>query len=49
MEIIAPYLVYFGIGAVAGLVAGVFGLGGGAIVVPVLIFAFQWQGMAPRC
>lgn len=48
MEIIAPYLVYFGIGAVAGLVAGVFGLGGGAIVVPVLIFAFQWQGMAPE-
>ncbi|TAL07711.1 MAG: sulfite exporter TauE/SafE family protein, partial [Porticoccaceae bacterium] len=37
-----------GIGAVAGLVAGVFGLGGGAVVVPVLIFAFQWQGMAPE-
>lgn len=42
-----PYLVYFGIGALAGLVAGVFGLGGGAVVVPVLIFAFKWQGMAP--
>jgi uncharacterized membrane protein YfcA len=42
-----PYLVYVGIGALAGLVAGVFGLGGGAVVVPVLVFAFKWQGMAP--
>ncbi len=48
MEIITPYLVYLVIGAVAGLVAGVFGLGGGAVVVPVLIFTFQWQGMAPE-
>ncbi|MFO6422525.1 sulfite exporter TauE/SafE family protein [Motilimonas sp. KMU-193] len=33
-------LIYPLLGAVAGLIAGLFGLGGGIIIVPVLIFAF---------
>tara|TARA_B100000767_G_C19761257_1_gene535258 strand:- start:453 stop:1241 length:789 start_codon:yes stop_codon:yes gene_type:complete len=32
------------IGAVAGLLAGLFGVGGGAIIVPILIFMFTLQG-----
>ncbi len=49
MDAIAVSLaLYLGIGAVAGLVAGLFGLGGGAVVVPVLIFAFHWQGVSPE-
>lgn len=43
-----PLALYLGIGVVAGLVAGLFGLGGGAVVVPVLILAFHWQGVAPE-
>ena len=39
---------YLGIGAVAGLIAGLFGLGGGAVVVPLLILAFHSQGVAPQ-
>lgn len=40
-------VLYLGIGAVAGLIAGLFGLGGGAVVVPLLILAFHGQGVAP--
>ena len=32
------------IGAIAGLLAGLFGVGGGAIIVPLLIFIFSVQG-----
>ena len=40
------YLIYFGLGAVAGLISGLFGLGGGVIIVPILIIAFEWQGIS---
>ena len=36
---------YLAIGAVAGLVAGLFGVGGGVIIVPALIYAFAMQGL----
>lgn len=39
------WLIYLLAGAVAGLVAGLFGLGGGIVVVPVLAVVFSWQGM----
>lgn len=43
--IIASYLIA---GIFAGLTAGLFGVGGGLVVVPILIFVFQWQGVSPE-
>jgi uncharacterized membrane protein YfcA len=36
------------LGAIAGLLAGLLGIGGGLIIVPVLILTFQWQGVRPE-
>ncbi len=33
-------------GIVAGLTAGLFGIGGGLIIVPILVTVFSWQGMS---
>ncbi|WP_404375077.1 sulfite exporter TauE/SafE family protein [Vreelandella aquamarina] len=38
---------YLALGAVAGTMAGLFGVGGGIIIVPVLVFAFGLQGIPP--
>ncbi len=40
-------LFYFIIGAIAGTIGGLFGVGGGVIVVPALILAFTAQGFSP--
>lgn len=37
-------LLFVGVGAFAGVLAGLFGVGGGAIIVPILIFIFTLQG-----
>ncbi len=42
------FLLYLVLGAGAGVMAGLFGIGGGLIIVPVLIFSFTIQGMAPE-
>ena len=42
--IIASYLLA---GIFAGLTAGLFGVGGGLVVVPILVFAFELQGFTP--
>ena len=42
--IIASYLIA---GIFAGITAGLFGVGGGLVVVPILIFIFHWQGVSP--
>lgn len=42
LTIIALYL---GLGAVAGVLAGLLGIGGGLVIVPMLVFAFTWQGL----
>ena len=39
-------ITYLVLGAFAGLVAGLLGVGGGLIIVPVLVFIFTGQGMA---
>lgn len=40
----AGYLV---LGGLAGLLAGLFGIGGGIIIVPALVISFEIQGVAP--
>src|SRR5574343_821797 len=36
------------LGAVAGIAAGLFGIGGGALIVPVLVWLFQAQQFNPE-
>ncbi len=43
---ISGWLFYLSLGAAAGVLAGLFGVGGGAIIVPMLIFAFSAQSFA---
>jgi len=38
-------LIYLGVGALAGLTAGLLGLGGGAVIVPALYMVFVAQGL----
>ncbi|WP_299235962.1 sulfite exporter TauE/SafE family protein [uncultured Halomonas sp.] len=39
---------YLALGAVAGTLAGLFGVGGGLIIVPALVVAFGVQGVSPE-
>ncbi|HLD68123.1 MAG TPA: sulfite exporter TauE/SafE family protein [Pseudomonas sp.] len=41
------FLLYVLLGACAGVLAGLFGVGGGIIIVPVLVFSFAAQGFEP--
>jgi len=40
------FIIYLTLGAVVGVVAGLLGVGGGLIIVPVLIVLFKYQGMS---
>lgn len=40
------WLSYAGAGVIAGLLAGLFGIGGGLIIVPILLLVFSWQTMS---
>lgn len=40
---ITTWLVYLGSGSLAGLLAGLLGVGGGIVIVPMLVFMFAWQ------
>ena len=42
------FALYLLLGAAAGVLAGLFGVGGGIIIVPVLVFSFTAQGFAPE-
>ena len=42
------YLFYLMVGSIAGLISGLFGLGGGAVIVPLLIFTFLARGISPE-
>lgn len=46
MSILLTLLGYLALGACAGTLAGLFGVGGGLIIVPALVFAFEVQGVA---
>lgn len=37
---------YLGVGVIAGVLAGLFGIGGGLVIVPMLVIAFTWQGVS---
>ncbi len=40
-------LIYGMVGATAGLLAGLLGIGGGMVIVPMLLFGFSFQGFSP--
>ncbi len=40
------WIAYLVAGLVSGLLAGLFGIGGGLIIVPILMLVFGWQGMS---
>ena len=42
------FALYLGFGAVAGVLAGLLGLGGGIIFVPMFNYAFRWQQLPPE-
>lgn len=45
MDVVQILLIYLLTGCLSGLLGGLFGLGGGIIIVPALIFVFTWQGV----
>lgn len=42
------WLAYLGIGALVGFAAGLLGIGGGVVMVPLLVFVFTASGLAPE-
>jgi uncharacterized membrane protein YfcA len=39
------FALYLGVGAVAGVLAGLLGIGGGLVIVPMLVFCMELQGL----
>jgi len=48
MSLLTVVAGYLGAGALAGVLAGVFGIGGGLIIVPALTYAFAHQHVSPE-
>jgi hypothetical protein len=46
MTLIGVFILYLLLGALAGTMAGLFGIGGGLVIVPVLIFSFGFVGVS---
>ncbi|MFL0796197.1 MAG: sulfite exporter TauE/SafE family protein [Cellvibrionaceae bacterium] len=45
MDIVTLAIIYLSLGAVAGLTAGLFGIGGGVVIVPALLLTFPFLGV----
>jgi uncharacterized membrane protein YfcA len=41
-------LIYLGVGAIAGVLAGLLGVGGGLVIVPMMVITLGWQGIPPE-
>jgi uncharacterized membrane protein YfcA len=41
------FLIYIGVGSAIGFLAGFFGIGGGLLIVPILIFGYEQSGVSP--
>jgi len=41
-------LMYLGVGAIAGVLAGLLGVGGGLVIVPMMVFTLTWQAVPPE-
>ena len=39
------FAIYLALGAVAGILAGLMGIGGGLVIVPMLVFCFDGLGI----
>ena len=48
MTLIGVLVLYLLLGALAGTMAGLFGIGGGLVIVPVLIFSFNFMEFSPE-
>jgi len=46
--LIADFLIFIGVGCVVGFLAGLFGVGGGFVMVPILIFSYEHAGLSPN-
>ena len=42
---LSVFAIYMGLGAVAGILAGLMGIGGGLVIVPMLVFCFTGVGI----
>ncbi|XPV75496.1 MAG: sulfite exporter TauE/SafE family protein [Desulfovibrio sp.] len=42
------FALYAIMGAFAGVLAGLLGIGGGLVIVPVMVFCLSWQGIGPE-
>ncbi len=41
------FLIFIGAGCVVGFLAGMFGIGGGLLIVPLLVFSYSYSGISP--
>jgi uncharacterized membrane protein YfcA len=41
------FLIFIGAGCIVGFLAGMFGIGGGLLIVPLLVFGYSYSGISP--
>jgi uncharacterized protein len=41
------FLLFIGVGCLVGFLAGMFGIGGGLQIVPLLVFSYEYSGIPP--